>query len=591
MLLSIGSVPTTRAQEQPPTATPLPADMRADQCEENDSLVQPCAVPTEIEIGDLTFVDDSIDVYSAILKGGRSYTIRASSRDGIDPAITVFLAGAAEQALAQNDDVAAGSPNALVQITTPADAWYLIQVENRTPGDMHGRSYSLSIRSSAAATTPTAQTSATPMPGDAYENNYDLEHAARLAWGVPYDLSLVCPELRSDACPSGDHDFFLVPVKRGVPFVALTYDLGPGSDTTLTLYTPEPGALDTATGMQGWRAIQGNDDALPEGRTLRSQLMYTPIQDGELLLVVAAAQRKDPPRLPETAGPAGRYRLIVGSPALAAVQAVLQAQEGSQAAEPSIQPTREINTALQPTPAAVVRATSVEARPAPAATVVATAQVGAHGDTEEIIRETCLTGKAVVVNSQGAQLSAAAVPATERRVLMSYPEGSIVSLLGSCYLGWVKVLPQDSVTPGWMFAPDLRLIEGQLSSSDTSNNAVKTTPDILDNTQTAQEVAISTKIEELPTLVATALPESPNTALNLKLQLVDEQQQARAGLRIWLCNAFGDVLREGLTDPQGQLTLALELPAQTGVWVHIPAAGMRLALDQSQPTMTIIVPH
>ena len=591
--LSFWAVPgSSSAQGLSPTPTPIPANMLPDQCEENDSLVQPCAIPTEVEIGDLTFVEDTIDVYSSILKAGHSYTIRASSQDGIDPSMTLFLAGATEQVLMQNDDAAAGSPDSVLQITSASDAWYIIQVENRAAGNMQGRSYQLSIRSN-----PGTNTSATPQPtsaapGDTYENNYDLNHSARLAWAVPYDLSLLCPELRANACPSGDHDFFLVPVKRGLPFVALTYDLGPGSDTTLTLYAPEPGAQDVSTGMQGWRAVQGNDDALPDGRTLRSQVMITPAWDGEALLVVASSQRMDPPRLPEAAGPPGRYRLIVGSPALPAVQEVLQAQEADQAAQEANATTTEKISRTDQTASNSPHATAVLApSPMPAATVMATAILGSHGDTEEIIRESCISGKAIVVNSAGARLSAAAVPSNERRVLMAYPEGSIVSLLGSCYLGWVKVLPQDSVTPGWMFAPDLRLLEGQAANIDSSENDVSASVPADHDSDTPEAMSRSIQVEALPSLQATPTAATPHKAINLTLRVVDEQEQPRAGLRIWLCNAFGDVLREGRTDSQGQLTLSFDLAANSAVWAHIPSAGLSVALNQSQATMTITVPH
>jgi hypothetical protein len=218
-----------------PEATPAPPGYESDRCEPNDTLVQPCALPTEEETGDLTFVDDETDVFSLLLKGGRSYTIRATSADGIDPALTVYLAGATDRPIAQNDDVASGSHDAAVQLTTNADGWYLVRVDNKAPGDMRGRTCRLSARSNApAADAPSAtpQTGIAPL-GDAYENNYSVETAARLAWGVPYDLSLICPE--AGMCRDGDHDFFFVPVKAGVPLVAATYDLGPGADTTLTL--------------------------------------------------------------------------------------------------------------------------------------------------------------------------------------------------------------------------------------------------------------------------------------------------------------------------------------------------------------------
>src|SRR5262249_20392005 len=107
---------TAPAATTPPQApaTALPASYTPDRCEPNNSLTQPCALPTEVDTAGLTFVDDAIDVYSFLLKGGRTYTIRAASADGIDPSLTLYLAGATEQVIAQNDDVAPGSSDAQI---------------------------------------------------------------------------------------------------------------------------------------------------------------------------------------------------------------------------------------------------------------------------------------------------------------------------------------------------------------------------------------------------------------------------------------------------------------------------------------------
>jgi hypothetical protein len=276
------------------SATPTAIGTLPDACEENDRLTQPCALPSEATTSDLNFVDDNRDVFSVLLKDDRQYTIRAESDNGIDPFLTLYQAGSLDTSVAANDDVQPGSSAAEVQITTAgAEGWYLVQVENKAPGDMRGRTYRLSVRSAARPneplpTTTTIAVETTQQRGDAFENNYSLETAKYLAWGVPYDLSLRCPE--PDACISGDHDFFRVPVKAGIPFVALTYDLGPGADTTIALYKPVPGMIDPATGLQGWQLLQHNDDVVA-GRTLRSQMLFVPDWSGEALLIVARTSR------------------------------------------------------------------------------------------------------------------------------------------------------------------------------------------------------------------------------------------------------------------------------------------------------------
>jgi hypothetical protein len=313
-----------------PTATPQPGT-QPDLCEPNASLTQPCSLPTEIENTNLNFVDDSLDVVSLLLKGGRTYTLRASNSTGIDPVIRVYRAEDTATPLVENDDVKAGTTDAEVKVTTDGDGWYLVAIENKAPGSMRGRLYTFSARSSVAeqptvnatAATQQALRPVTATVGDVYENNYSPETAATLVWGVPYDLSLVCPV--PGQCAGGDHVFFWVPVKAGVPFVAVTYDLGPGADPAITLYRPEANFTDPSTGLAGWRSWAGNDDVVP-GFTLRSQLLATPDWSGYVLLVVASSERTDPPPMPPAVGTPGRYRLMIGPPGLAAVQQVLAAQ-------------------------------------------------------------------------------------------------------------------------------------------------------------------------------------------------------------------------------------------------------------------------
>jgi hypothetical protein len=574
-------------QEQTVTPTTAPPGTLRDRCEQNDTLVQPCAIPTEVETADLTFVDDAIDVYSVLLKPDRTYTIRASSTSGIDPAITVFLAGATEHPLAQNDDLAPGSVDAVVQLTAAAAGWYLLQVENTAPGDMYGRTYSLSVRSSAPqGSTATPGPTADP-PGDAFENNYRIEDAPRLAWGVPYDLSLVCPEARPGACVSGDHDFFLVQTKAGIPLAALSYDLGPGADTTLAVYRPAPGQTDAGTGLPGWRLVQGNDDAV-RGRTLQSQILLTPDWNGDALLIIAPSGRAEAPRVPDGVGPAGRYRLIVGSPFLPAVQQVLAAQQDrldEQGAgplqAPSGTPVIPVNPAIPGIPPLL-----------PAATVLPIGQP-APGDAEEIIHEACLVGLARVVIPEGARFSSAAVPASDSRYLMIYPKDSEVFLLGSCYLGWVKVRPATAVSPGWMYAPDLELIEVTSHTGDAAEP--DPTPDMA---ETATEEPPSNllvprpiRIQPLPTAPVPPPTALPRQALSITVLVVDEERMPRPHIRVQLIDVLGRVRREGATDAAGRLTLVADLAASAAAWVQIPAAGLTVQFDRSAPEMTIVVPR
>jgi hypothetical protein len=104
---------------------------------------------------------------------------------------------------------------------------------------------------------------------------------------------------------------------------------------------------------------------------LRSQISMTPDWNSIALLVVAPSDRADLPIIPADDRP-GRYRLIIGSPELPPVKAVLAGQQDTPptAAPPTERPTG------QPAPAAV------STQPAE--------------DSREVIKEACPTGQAVV---------------------------------------------------------------------------------------------------------------------------------------------------------------------------------------------------
>ena len=557
-LLAALLAPAPRGQAQA-IATPTPTQgapaSGPDACEPNDTLLAPCALPSEVEQAGLNFADGSPDVFSFFFKGGRVYAITAASSSGADPSLRVFRAADTGAPVAANDDAAPGSPDAAVQVAVPADGWYLVEVTNRAPGDMRGRSYTLAARSSTAPATP--QQAATT--GDMLENNYDAQHAARIGWGVPYDLSLLCPEARPGACRAGDHDFLLLPAKRGVPLVAATYDLGLGADTSLVLYRPD--AAQSAS-PAGWRAVAGNDDIAP-GRTLRSQVELTPDWDGDALLVVAASERRDPPAVPAALGPAGRYRLIAGSPALAAVRAVLDAQDG-QPATPVASPAAPLAT------------------PAPAASSVAAPAPGSgQSDAEEVIKEACTSGAAVVARD-GAAFYAAASPASPRRLLASYPRGTSVALLGACYLGWVKAQPAGSVTPGWMFAPDLALLEG--GGAAGASAAPATAPQAATPpTRPLQVVRVTPAPAPLPT-------PARRQALSIAVRVVSQAGEPRANVRLVLADAFGQRLTDALTPADGRVLFTPDIAPGSALWLQLPAAGISTAIDPAAPALTITLP-
>lgn len=610
-------VPVVPAHAQAGT-TPTPQVALAttpDRCEPNDSLLAPCALQTEVDQTDLNFVDGSVDVYSFLFKAGRVYVVSASSTDGIDPSIRVFLAGATDAPIATNDDVAAGTTNANVQVAVPTDGWYILEVTNRAPGAMQGKTYRVSARSSTATTAPTE--SAAESAADILENNYDVAHAARIAWGVPYDLTLQCPDPRPDACFAGDHDFLLVPVKQGVPFIALTYDLGPGADTVVTLYAPDTSTQAAANQIPGWRPVVASDDIVA-GRTLRSQVLHTPTWTGDALLIIAESERRNPPVIPSALGPAGRYRLIVGSPNMEALQTVLAAQDDllpsptvrpqSQTTVPSssVRPQTTVVAAVSPvtpqgvTPSTMVALTptpSLAANPTSAGTSAAAPAPAASDDDEEIIREDCTTGLAVVAR-ESAPFYSAANPASERRLLTTYPNGTEIILLGSCYIGWVKAQPAGSVTPGWMFAPDLTLIEGltppggSSSVATTSQDASSSASRPASARPTVSTGAAATRVQVVRAPAPTAVPvptSAPAQAGTMKIR-VQREQAGVAGVAVQLVDAYGTVLSDAVSNTNGEVVFTFSVQPNTALRIHVPTVAVTVPVDLANPQLTITLP-
>ena len=580
----IVATPTTLPATATPSPTALPPGFGRDACDPNHTLQQPCAVPTETDIAALSFTDASVDVFSFLLKGNRQYRIAASvgATGGLDPSIQVYPAGS-ETVVATNDDEVLGNASAAVTVTVQVDGWYLVQVTNTAPGNPEGKTYTLSARTigTAAAQTPPAVSN----PDDVIGNAYSPDRAARMAWNVPYDLSMQCPDSRPNACYAGRHAFLLVPVKQGIPFVALTYDLGAGVDTVLTLYQPDPTQTQEGNGLvPGWRVIAANDDIAP-GWTLRSQLGVVPAWSGAALLVVAPSSREDLPPIPVDGRP-GRYRLILGSPELSNVRAAL-AGAASDLPPTPVPPTPRPTG--QPAPAAVA---------APATT---------PQDNREVIKESCPQGTAVIsVESTG--LYAAAPPGGDDRIA-GYPAGALVQLLGQCYRGWVKVQPDDSVTPGWMWGPNLRpetldqvpgtpvatILPGMPTATARAGQFPFGTPSVLPvGSPVPTESSGTIVLQPLSAPVLTTLEPVRPVARVVTVEVCRAATTGTGcgkplrGVRVALAtSAQQRMLVNDVTDARGTVTLSVSVPDGTQLVLLLPTIGIAAPLDGVTTTVPV----
>ena len=583
-ILIATSAPAAATDE--PTATPLPPGYAPDACHPNHSLQQPCALANETNVANLNFVSGGTDVYSFLLKGGREYQLSATvTTDGIDPSMTVYLAGVIEQPIGQNDDVRIGDPSAIVTLTVAADAWYLVEVINKAPGDVRGKTYTMSARSIGvpSVSAPSgAGLASTATEEEVIGNAYDVSHAARIVWAAPYDLSMVCPDLRPGACYAGRHTFTLVHVKAGIPLAALTYDLGAGVDTVLTMYKPDPTQTQESPGvLPGWRAIAANDDFVA-GETLRSQVRVTPDWNGDLLLVVAPSSRQDLPPAPADSRP-GRYRLIVGPPEMKAIAAAMAAQGDM----PTAMPAHAAEAAGGSVPAPTGASVAAAAPAAPEASVTGIA---------ELTQQTDLYG---------------AVPPQSGDRLRSYPAGTLVKLLGQSYRGWVKVQPADAVMVGWMWGPSLKAVEGAggllagahptTTATGSDETAVRATPaanggDGLSATPIPFNRAAT--IEQLdPEPIPASAPARPVArALRIEVCTAALKDQracgtALSGLRVEVRLASTLAIQvQGVTDAEGKVTLSTSVPPGTRLVLSIPVLGMQTDIANEATELPVRVP-
>ena len=309
----------------------------------------------------------------------------------------------------------------------------------------------------------------------------------------------------------------------------------------------------------------------------------TPDWNSLALLVVAPSDRADLPPIPADGRP-GRYRLIVGSMELPNVKAALAGQQ-------DLPP-----TPMPPTPRPTGQA-------APAAVVTATAQ-----DAREVIKEACPMGQALV-GDKATALYAAAPPGSDDR-LAAYPVGALVRLLGQCYRGWVKVQPQDSVTPGWMWGPDLRPDELASAPTPTGGSAgTSGTPGPAATQPTAAggsgaSDATTTPTPGLPSVSLTPLePLELPTVAALKpvarAVMVEVCQTTRKGdacdaplaeLHIeLLLSATRQMLTSGVTDAAGRVTLSVSVPEGSQLLLSIPALGLETRLGATATDVPVRV--
>jgi len=223
--------------------------------------------------------NDDHDWYLLNTVSGFRYTVNVAS-SGVYPVLNVEVVHPNKSTIVAQV-FNSNSPSLSWDVSTPGQ--YYIHVW-RADGSLTSGSYSLSWSSPAPTVTPTpgSTPTETPVPGaDAFEPNYDFDHAAGIGLNVKYTGINFVP-LPGQTINNG---FFKVRIKNGMLVTCETLDLSSGTDTNMILYS-EP-AVNACRNRpidqcEGW----GNDDVNRAAGELRSRVTISTFWDGFLYILV-----------------------------------------------------------------------------------------------------------------------------------------------------------------------------------------------------------------------------------------------------------------------------------------------------------------
>jgi hypothetical protein len=572
----------TATSQTSPSSEPTAGTGTPDTCEPNNTADTACLLPLDAVSGPFTIVpEDDQDFYALDLPAEpaiqTAITVRAS--DGLDLRVTTH----------QTTTLIASGTSSLT-IPAAMSGRVVLRVEQRGAGLAANERYRIEVRREIA---PAQEQPISDRGGDALENNWSPATAHPIAVGVVYDLSLVCPEIRPDACLGGDHDYLLVPLKGGVPYLMATFDLAPGVDTVIELFWHDASVLTV-----------GNDDYAPGG--LLSGLTYTPPTDG--LALVRVAPRNGGLANRSTLDGAATYRFAItptASELATKVRDLLQQQ------------------ANLPTPTSTLRSASPPpaggSAPAPAPS--RPVGNGPAAQQTSAVKENIERGPAIVLRATDLRRE----PRANADLVAPLAPEQVVELRGPVIGMWVSVESATSLLPGWVLGTDLQRLPPDVAAAMTARPAasVATTTAMTSGTaaaasSTRRTTVAATSTATPPVVVAVqvldpALPPplptaAPRVAIALTVQVaigtppVDDARfggptptpdvrQPLAAVHVQLVNAFGDVLAEARTDAQGQVRLSRDVGSTDAVWVRLPAWGVDVPVDPAQTALLITLPE
>ncbi len=331
-----------------PTATSTPLGVGPDAYEPNDTIAEaaiatgPRSTPSFIAVGsridNLNFypydsrTSDAADWFEFYGRSGSIYQITTLNvQPGVETVMSVYypVANTANYTVTNPPGLSlvsaiggSSNPNnryqigvrgsqVMFQVPNGQDGMYWIEITNTDPSPrIAGQTYSLQVQEilqagPTATITPFPPT-LTPYPGapDAFEPNYDFDHAGLIAPNTKYsNLNFVPwhPTSETDV----NNDFFKLPVKQGVYYTCQTLDLSPGTDTNIIIYN------------QDRAGIGGNDDISPAERAkgnFASRFSWLSAYTGWAYILVGEV---DPPLADEAGGRTYSLECDIGLPATA----------------------------------------------------------------------------------------------------------------------------------------------------------------------------------------------------------------------------------------------------------------------------------
>ena len=221
------------------------------------------------------------------------------------------------------------------------------------------------------------------------------------------------------------------------------------------------------------------------------------------------------------------------------------------------------------------------------------------------------------------QTSLHIAPGSRTEVVQTLRADEQVKLFGQAKGAWVRVQPFSAVVPGWVYAAHLRPLPGAIAGAPviTATATLSITATSAPMVGTAPGTATPPPMPTRAPAVVQALPEPateepapplpPRVPVAITVDVVEASaapperrrgatptpaaRRGVAGLRVELVTAVVDGLGEAVTPATGRVSVTRDVPADTALFVQVPALGLRTQLPPPEvavgtTAVTIVVP-